>query len=67
MSCRCVGTKVIFWDMRETFIDGLYKGSVTQARMEKVVNALDPVSSPNLLVHTFVGPRFCITSGQMLT
>lgn len=38
------GTKLIFWDMRENFIDGLYKLSVPQARMEKVVGGLDPVS-----------------------
>ncbi len=44
------GTKLIFWDMRTTFIDGLYSVSVSQARMDKVVSALDPVS----YLYTFV-------------
>jgi hypothetical protein len=41
--CEFTGTKLIFWDMRTTFIDGLYSVSVSQARMDKVVSALDPV------------------------
>ncbi|KAJ7533708.1 hypothetical protein O6H91_13G060800 [Diphasiastrum complanatum] len=41
--CEFTGMKVIFWDMRELYIDGLYKGGVSQSRMEKVVNGLDPV------------------------
>eukprot|EP00245_Coleochaete_scutata_P015380 TRINITY_DN6828_c0_g6_i1.p1 TRINITY_DN6828_c0_g6~~TRINITY_DN6828_c0_g6_i1.p1 ORF type:complete len:662 (-),score=136.36 TRINITY_DN6828_c0_g6_i1:359-2224(-) len=41
--CRFLGVKVIFWDQREVFIEGLYKMSVAQARMEKVIGALDPV------------------------
>jgi hypothetical protein len=36
--------------MRTTFIDGLYSVSVSQARMDKVVSALDPVS----YLYTFV-------------
>ncbi|KAG0604223.1 hypothetical protein M758_10G154400 [Ceratodon purpureus] len=42
--CDFTGTKLIFWDMRDTFIDGLYKVSVSQARMQIVVDGLDPVS-----------------------
>ncbi|XP_024542200.1 uncharacterized protein LOC9647607 [Selaginella moellendorffii] len=41
--CEFTGTKLIFWDMRDPFIDGLYKGGVTEARMEQVVNNLDPI------------------------
>eukprot|EP01018_Ginkgo_biloba_P012594 Gb_03723 [translate_table: standard] len=41
--CDFTGTKIIFWDMRETFLDGLYRGSVSQARMEIIVHALDSV------------------------
>lgn len=41
--CEFTGTKLIFWDMREIFIDGLYKVSVSQARMQLVVDGLDPV------------------------
>jgi hypothetical protein len=48
--CEFTGTKLIFWDMRTTFIDGLYSVSVSQARMDKVVSALDPVS----YLYTFV-------------
>lgn len=36
---------MVFWDMREIFIDGLYKVSVSQARMQMVVDGLDPVST----------------------
>lgn len=41
--CEFTGTKLIFWDMREIFIDGLYKVTVSQARMQNVVAGLDPV------------------------
>lgn len=37
--------------MREIFIDGLYKVSVSQARMQLVVDGLDPVSLPLLEVY----------------
>lgn len=41
--CDFTGTKIIFWDSRDAIIEGLYKISVSQARMEKVTNVLDPV------------------------
>ncbi|BBN07882.1 hypothetical protein MPTK1_4g07000 [Marchantia polymorpha subsp. ruderalis] len=41
--CDFTGTKIVFWDLREVLIDGLYKGSVSQSRMEKVISVLDPV------------------------
>lgn len=40
---KSTGTKIVFWDLREVLIDGLYKGSVSQSRMEKVISVLDPV------------------------
>lgn len=49
-----LGTKIIFWDMRESFIDGLYKMSVSQSRMAKVVSGLDSVLGQ--LCETIVGP-----------
>eukprot|EP00249_Psilotum_nudum_P007988 c20960_g1_i1 orf=699-4043(-) len=42
-TCEFTGTKVIFWDMRESFIDGLYRGGVAVSRVESVVNGLDSV------------------------
>ncbi|KAH9315987.1 hypothetical protein KI387_024614, partial [Taxus chinensis] len=41
--CEFTGIKIFFWDMKESFIDGLYKDSVSQARMETVVHSLDSV------------------------
>ncbi|KAG6556604.1 hypothetical protein Mapa_001545 [Marchantia paleacea] len=41
--CDFTGTKIVFWDLRDVLIDGLYKGSVSQSRMEKVISVLDPV------------------------
>ncbi|KAL3689134.1 hypothetical protein R1sor_015443 [Riccia sorocarpa] len=41
--CDFTGAKIVFWDMREVFIDGLYKGGVSVSRMEKVINVFDPV------------------------
>eukprot|EP01018_Ginkgo_biloba_P033708 Gb_29552 [translate_table: standard] len=41
--CEFTGIKIIFCDMRESFIDGLYKGSVLSSRIENVINGLDLV------------------------
>ncbi|KAK4414285.1 protein unc-13 [Sesamum alatum] len=41
--CEFTGTKTIFWDLREPFIDGLYKPSVAQSRLETLVEPLDTV------------------------
>ncbi|KAK6163086.1 hypothetical protein DH2020_002927 [Rehmannia glutinosa] len=41
--CEFTGTKTIFWDLREQFIDGLYKPSVAQSRLETLVEPLDTV------------------------
>ncbi|GER28524.1 hypothetical protein STAS_04327 [Striga asiatica] len=41
--CEFTGTKTIFWDLREPFIDGLYKPSVPQSRFETLVDPLDMV------------------------
>ena len=42
----CVGMKIIFWDLKESFIDGLYKGGVVAgARIDQVTKNLDPVGS----------------------
>ncbi|XP_073269571.1 protein unc-13 homolog isoform X1 [Primulina huaijiensis] len=41
--CEFTGTKTIFWDLRERFIDGLYKPSVTQSRLETLIEPLDMV------------------------
>ncbi|XP_047977693.1 protein unc-13 homolog [Salvia hispanica] len=43
--CEFTGTKTIFWDLREQFIDGLYKPSVAQSRLETVIEPLDMVLS----------------------
>lgn len=44
-----LGTKIIFWDLREPFIDNLYKHSVSQARLETITDSLDLVSRINLV------------------
>ncbi|KAL6570127.1 Protein unc-13 [Orobanche minor] len=41
--CEFTGTKTIFWDLRAPFIDGLYKPSVTQSRLETLIEPLDMV------------------------
>ncbi|XP_022765715.1 uncharacterized protein LOC111310483 isoform X2 [Durio zibethinus] len=35
------GTKIIFWDLREPFVENLYKPSVSQSRLEAVIEPLD--------------------------
>ncbi|XP_075094508.1 protein unc-13 homolog isoform X1 [Nicotiana tabacum] len=41
--CEFTGTKIIFWDLREPFIENLYKPSVSQSRLESVMDPLDMV------------------------
>ncbi|XP_074565465.1 protein unc-13 homolog [Curcuma longa] len=41
--CEFSGTKVIFWDLREPYISNLYKNSVSQARLEALIDAFDSV------------------------
>ncbi|KAK9682773.1 hypothetical protein RND81_10G095200 [Saponaria officinalis] len=39
--CEYTGTKIIFWELREPFIDSLYKPSVSQSRFETLIEPLD--------------------------
>ncbi|KAL5570574.1 hypothetical protein UlMin_027149 [Ulmus minor] len=39
--CEYTGTKIVFWDLRVPFIDGLYKPSVSLSRLEAVIEPLD--------------------------
>ncbi|XP_077232896.1 plant/protein (DUF810) [Tasmannia lanceolata] len=41
--CELTGTKIVFWDLREPLIDNLYKPSVSQSRLETLIEALDMV------------------------
>ncbi|XP_062198694.1 protein unc-13 homolog [Phragmites australis] len=41
--CEFTGTKVIFWDLQQPFIDNLYKNSVSQARLDTIMEVLDSV------------------------
>lgn len=41
--CEFSGTKIIFWDLREPFIENLYKHNVPQARLEVLIDAFDVV------------------------
>ncbi|KAH9752304.1 protein unc-13-like [Citrus sinensis] len=41
--CEFTGTKIIFWDLREPFIDNLYKPSVSKSRLESLIEPLDVV------------------------
>ncbi|KAL5800807.1 hypothetical protein ACOSQ3_032439 [Xanthoceras sorbifolium] len=39
--CEFTGTKIIFWDLREPFIENLYKYSVSKSRLEALIEPLD--------------------------
>ncbi|KAL0720112.1 hypothetical protein Bca4012_069436 [Brassica carinata] len=39
--CEFTGTKIIFCDLREPFIENLYKPSVSQSRLEALIEGLD--------------------------
>ncbi|XP_050232331.1 protein unc-13 homolog [Mercurialis annua] len=39
--CEFTGTKIIFWDLKEPFIEHLYKPSVAQSRLEAIIEPLD--------------------------
>lgn len=39
--CEFTGTKIIFWDLREPFINNLYKPSVSRSRLEAIIEPLD--------------------------
>lgn len=39
--CEFIGTKIIFWDLRDQFIDNLYKPRVCLSRLEPVIEPLD--------------------------
>lgn len=41
--CEFTGTKVIFWDLREPFIENLFKPTVSQSRLEALIDPLDLV------------------------
>lgn len=41
--CEFTGTKIIFCDLREPFIENLYKPSVSQSRLESIMQPLDMV------------------------
>lgn len=43
--CEFTGTQTIFGGLREAFIDGLYKPSVHQCRLETLIDPLDVVLS----------------------
>ncbi|XP_031373592.1 protein unc-13 homolog isoform X2 [Punica granatum] len=39
--CEFTGTKIVFWDLRDPFIETLYKPSVSQSRLEALIELLD--------------------------
>ncbi|XP_038891921.1 protein unc-13 homolog isoform X2 [Benincasa hispida] len=39
--CEFTGTKIVFWDLREPFIDGLYNPTVFHSRLEALIEPLD--------------------------
>lgn len=41
--CEFTGTKIIFWDLREAFIENLYKPTAAQSRMDRLIDDLDLV------------------------
>lgn len=48
--CEFTGLKVIFWDLQQPFIDNLYKNSVSQARLDTIVDVLDLVLNQLVVV-----------------
>lgn len=43
------GTKIVFIDLGESFVDNIYRPSVSQSRLEALVDPLDTVS-PDLVL-----------------
>uniref|UniRef100_A0A1D1XXQ8 GTP-dependent nucleic acid-binding protein engD n=1 Tax=Anthurium amnicola TaxID=1678845 RepID=A0A1D1XXQ8_9ARAE len=43
MICDFIGTRVIFWDMRDTFLFSLYRENVENARLDVVIQQLDSI------------------------
>ncbi|XP_062193988.1 protein unc-13 homolog isoform X2 [Phragmites australis] len=41
--CEFTGTKVIFWDLQQPFIDNLYKNGVSHARLDTIMEVFDLV------------------------
>lgn len=41
--CEFTGTKVIFWDLQQPFIENLYRNNVNQARLDTIMEVLDLV------------------------
>ncbi|KAK6933996.1 hypothetical protein RJ641_036890 [Dillenia turbinata] len=39
--CELTGTKIVFWDLRDPFINNLYKPSISHARLEALIEPLD--------------------------
>ncbi|XP_071702005.1 protein unc-13 homolog isoform X2 [Rutidosis leptorrhynchoides] len=41
--CDLIGTRVVFWDLRDSFLFRLYHGSVEEARLENLLPQVDSV------------------------
>ncbi|AQK85045.1 hypothetical protein ZEAMMB73_Zm00001d037867 [Zea mays] len=41
--CEFTGTKVIFWDLQQPFVENLYRNGVAQARLDTITEVLDLV------------------------
>lgn len=52
--CEYAGTKIIFWDLRAPFIENLYKPSVSQSRLDVLIDSVDGVL--NQLCNVIVEP-----------
>ena len=48
----------MFWDLREKFISGLYRGSVEGARLDSVLPHFDAVRHSNQDLKRFLPPDF---------
>ncbi|RZC82778.1 hypothetical protein C5167_045572 [Papaver somniferum] len=42
------GTKIVFWDLREPFINNLYRPNVSQSRLELLIDPLDLKLKPRM-------------------
>ncbi|CAI0414257.1 unnamed protein product [Linum tenue] len=54
--CEFSGARVIFWDLRERFLFGLYHGDVGSSRLESFLPQID-----NVRLSTAVDPPLCLS------
>lgn len=56
LKCKSIvlGTKIIFWDLRDSFLLRLYHGTVEGSRLENLLPHIDSVSPLSFPLHTYI-------------